>query len=96
MVERLRGLPQGAERKLHARAVVREEALIAKGERIDSELDELVHRDRVARGLRHLHPVGEQVLAVDPVAHGRCAERAFGLGDLVLVVREDVVNAASV
>src|SRR2546427_7804030 len=34
------------------------------------------------------------MLSVHPVPHGRVAERALGLRDLVFVVREDVVDAA--
>src|SRR5438445_356813 len=96
MVERLGGLSQRAQRKVHARPVVRKQALIAEGERIDPEIDHLVDGHGVARRLRHLHAVGEEVLAVHPVPDGGVTVRALGLRDLVLVVRKDVVDAAGV
>ena len=96
VIERFGRLSQRAEREVHPRAVVREQALVPEGERIDLEFDQLVDRHRVARGLRHLHTVGEQVLPVHPVADRRVAVRALRLCDLVLVVREDVVDAAGV
>src|SRR5713101_6473789 len=96
MIERLGRLAQRAEREVHPGPVVREEALVAEGQRIDAERDHLVHRDGVLRGLRHLHAVREQMLPMYPVADDRVAERALGLRDLVLVVREDVVDAARV
>src|SRR6266480_4703752 len=96
MIERLRGLSKRAQRKLHPRPVMSEQALIAKGERVDIELDELVDRDRIARRFRHLHAVGEEVLAMDPVRDRRVAVRALGLRDLVLVMRKDVVHTARV
>ena len=92
VIERFGGLSQRAEREVHARAVVRQQALVPEGERIDLELDQLVDRHGVARRLRHLHAVGEQMLPV----HRCVAVRSFGLRDLVLVVREDVVDTAGV
>ena len=96
VIERFGRLSQRAEREVHARAVVRQQALVPEGERIDLELDQLVDRHRVARRLRHLHAVGEQMLPVHPVTDRCVAVRAFGLRDLVLVVREDVVDTAGV
>ena len=96
VIERFGRLSQRAEREVHARAVVREQALVPEGERIDLELDQLVDRHGVARRLRHLHAVGEQMLPVHPVTDRRVAIRAFGLRDLILVVREDVVDTAGV
>src|SRR2546428_7920977 len=94
VIERFVRLPQRAERKVHARPVMREQALVAKCERIDAELCELVDGDGVPRRLRHFHAVGEEMLAVHPVRHRRVTVGALGLRDLVLVVREDVVDAA--
>src|SRR5438552_3529127 len=96
VVERLGGLSQRAEREVHPRPVMREQALIAEGERIDAELDHLVDGEGVLRRLRHLHAVGKEMLPVHPVADDRMAERPLGLRDLVLVVREDVVDTARV
>ena len=50
----------------------------------------------VARRLRHLPAAHEQVRAVDPEPRRRAAHDRRGLGDLVLVVGEDVVLAAGV
>ena len=47
-------------------------------------------------GLGHLELAEAQVSAVDPVRHHRMAHGALGLGDLVLVVREDQVDPAGV
>ena len=96
VVERFGCLSECAERELHPRPVMREKALVAEGERIDVDLDELVDRDGIARRLRHLHAVREEVLAVHPMRDRRVAVRAFGLRDLVLVVRKDVVDPAGV
>jgi len=96
MIERLRSLSKGAQGKLHPRPVMREQALVAEGERVDIELDELVDGDGIARRFRHLHAVGEQVLPMDPVRDRRVAVCALGLGDLVLVMRKDVVDTARV
>ena len=96
VIERFGRLPQGAERELHPRPVVREQALITEGERIDVELEQFVDGERIARRFRHLHAVREEVLTVDPVRDRGVAERALGLRDLVLVVRKDVVDAAGV
>ena len=94
MVEPLRGLPQCGDAELHARAVVREQALKAERERIDAERDDLVDLERVLRGLGHLHAIGKEMLAMHPGADDGVAECPFGLRDLVLVVRKDVVDAA--
>jgi hypothetical protein len=96
VIERFGRLSQRSERKVHARPVVREEALVTEGQRIDPELDDLVDGHRVAGGLRHLHAVREEMLAVHPVPHRRMAVCTFGLRDLILVVRKDVVDAAGV
>ena len=96
VIERFRRLPERPMRELHAGAVVREQAEVAERERIDVELHEVVDRHGVARGLGHLHAVGEEVLAVHPVTDRRVTVRALGLRDLVLVVRKDVVDATGV
>src|SRR5207253_7547137 len=96
VVERLGGLSQRAEREVHPRPVMREQALIAEGERIDAELDHLVDGEVMLRILRHHHAVGKEMLPVHPVADDLMAERPLGLRDLVLVVREDVVDNARV
>ncbi len=51
-------------------------------------------RDEVPEPFCHLCLVDEQVLAVQPVVHKLLAGETLRLGDLVLVVREDVVHAA--
>ena len=96
VIERFGGLSERAQRELHSRAVVREETLVAEGERIDPQLDDLIDRHGVACGLGHLHAVGEEVLAVHPVTNRCVTVGAFGLRDLVLVVRKYVVDPAGV
>src|SRR5438874_13147224 len=75
---------------------MREQALISEGERIDAELNEVVDGDGIARRLRHLHSVGEEMLAVHPVRHRRVTVRALRLRDLVLVMGKDVVHPTGV
>ena len=53
-------------------------------------------REGVPERLRHLLVVDEQVLDVHPEARELPASRTFGLRDLVLVVRENKVDAACV
>ena len=59
-------------------------------------LEHLGHGGEVAEPLGHLLAADAQVLAVAPDAHEALAGRRLGLGDLVLVVRKDVVDAAAV
>ena len=62
VIERFRRLPERPVRKLHAGAVVREQAEVAESERIHVELHQIVDRHGVARRLGHLHAVGEEML----------------------------------
>ena len=94
--ESFRGLPERAEREVHRRAVMGQEALVPERERIDVELDEIVDGHRVAGRLRHLETAREQMLPVHPVAHRRVPEGGLGLRDLVLVMRKNVVDPAGV
>jgi hypothetical protein len=94
VVKALGGLPERGDAEVHACAVVREEALVAEREWIDTQRLDLVDLERVPRRLGHLHAVREQMLAVHPRADDGVPERAFRLRDLVLVMREDVVHAA--
>ena len=66
------------------------------GEGIDAALDQLGDPLEVAGRLRHLAAGHEEVLAVDPQRGGDLAGQCRALGDLVLVVGEDVVDAAGV
>ena len=59
-------------------------------------LDELGDALEVAGRLGHLPAAHQQMLAVDPVARRDLAGDRERLGDLVLVVGEDVVHAAGV
>ena len=54
------------------------------------------NRQKFALGLRHLAGRGVQVHHVHPVVAPMVADVALGLGNLVRVVREGVVNAAAV
>ena len=58
--------------------------------------EQVAQREEVAGALGHLLAVHAQVRAVHPELHERLAGGALGLGDLVLVVREEVVDAAGV
>ena len=75
-------------------AVPRREDEIAEGERVDALLGELGDTLEVAGGLGHLPAGHQQMLPVDPDAGRRAADQRRRLGDLVLVVREDVVDPA--
>src|SRR6266516_1822597 len=75
---------------------MREETLVAERQRVEAELFDLVDLERVARGLRHLHAVRKKMLPMHPAADDGVSECSFGLRDLVLVMREDVVHAAGV
>ena len=50
----------------------------------------------VAQGLGHLVAVDGQVLRVEPVPSQRAAVRGLALGDLVLVMRKQVVDPSAV
>ena len=69
---------------------------VAEGERVDALVDELGDALEVAGRLGHLAAAHQQMLAVDPVACRDLARDGDRLGDLVLVVGEDVIDAAGV
>src|SRR5262245_63740842 len=59
--------------------------------------EQLVHSDEVAEALRHLLTFDLEKAVMHPhLRHDRRAEGRARLGDLVLVVREDEVDAAAV
>src|SRR5438876_1097749 len=76
VVEALSSLAQRGDAEVHARAVMREETLVTEGQRIETELLDLVDLERVARGLRHLHAIGEQMLPVHPRTHDGVSQRS--------------------
>ena len=88
--------PQRGEGEVQPRPVSRREAQVAEGERVDAAALDVRQDERVAGRLGHLDAVGEQVLAVDPRVDDRAAGVSVALGDLALVVWEDVVDAAGV
>ena len=59
-------------------------------------VQQVTQRVLVPQGLGHLVAVHDQVGAVQPDLHEGLACAALRLGDLVLVVREDVVHTAAV
>ena len=59
-------------------------------------LGDIAHGEEVALGLGHLLVVDVQEAVVHPVVHVRLAGGAAGLGDFVLVVREEQILAAAV
>jgi hypothetical protein len=89
----------GAERgegEVEAGAVVGGGTEVAKGEGVEAAGLNVCQQVLVAGGLGHLEAVDEEVLTVNPGLHVPVAEGGLGLGDLVLVVGEDVVDAAGV
>ena len=76
--------------------VARRERQVAERQRVEAPLRELGHALEVAGGLGHLATGHQQMLPVDPDRGGRAADERRGLRDLVLVVREDVVDATGV
>src|SRR5690606_32783120 len=61
----------------------------------DATLQEILQGEQVPGRLRHLLAVELQELAVKPVADERLAGSALRLSDLVLMVREDEVDASA-
>src|SRR3954451_6387341 len=92
--ERRLGLAQGVLAVLDHRAVVRGAEVVAQHDR-PPLLDHLGDEDRVAQRLGHLVAGHGDPGVVHPVLREVVAE-GLGLGDLVLVVREDQVEAAAV
>ena len=77
-------------------AVGHREEKVAHGHRVVSLREDVVERVEVALGLRHFLAVDEEMLAVHPEIHELLPRRGLALGDLVFVVREDVVHAPRV
>ena len=69
---------------------------VAERERVDAVSDEIRDPLEVAGRLGHLPAGLEEVLPVDPEAGRDLAAERGRLGDLVLVVGEDVVHPAGV
>ena len=76
---------------------MRRQTQVAERERLELQRQQIAQRIRVAGRLGHFQAVGQQVLAVqpDPRERPHAGER-LALGALVLVVRENVVDAAGV
>ena len=94
--QRLLRLQQALPREIELLAIVRREQQVADGGRPVSARDDVGNRVRVAQRLRHLLLVDDEVLDVHPEPRERFAGRALALGDLVLVMREDEIDAAGV
>jgi len=102
--ERLLGLRHRGPGKLQLLAVMHAKVQVTERRGPEPALDDVVEVVDVAEGLRHLlgalrRPllvVDHQVFDVDPEARELAAGGPFALGDLVLVVREDQVDAAGV
>ncbi len=90
------GVGQGVEGEVELLAVVDREEEVAHGARAGAPLQQLAQGVEVAERLGHLLAVDDQVLGVQPGADERLAGGRLALGDLVLVVGEDVVHAAGV
>ena len=88
------GLAQCLLAVLDHRPVVRGAEVVAQHDRAPA-LDHLADQHRVAQRLRHLLAAMVTQAVVQPVRRELVAE-GLGLGDLVLVVREDQVDPAAV
>ena len=95
-LQRLLGAGQAVPGEVQLLAVVRRQQQVAHRRRPEALRDDVGNRVGVAERLRHLLLVDDQILDVHPEARERLAGRAFALRDLVLVVREDQVDAAGV
>src|SRR6266567_2982548 len=58
-------------------------------------LAQIAHSRDVAYPLCHLAPIRQQKLPVTPEARERFSRRAFGLGDLILVMRKYEIDSAT-
>src|SRR5690606_10669719 len=90
------GLLEAIEREIQLLAVVGGEELEADGGGLVALFHERAQGHDVAEGLGHLLGVEEQEAGVEPVAGEGLAGSGLGLGDRVVVVREDEVLAAGV
>ena len=88
--------PQRREGEVEPVAIPNGEAEVSEGQGVKPSLHQVIEDKNVARRFGHLHPVGQQVLPVDPVAYVGLAESGFTLGDLVLMMGEDIVYAPGV
>ena len=98
-VQAVDGGGRGGERlvaEVEAGPVVSRQQGVAKRPRRDPVLEKIGDPGDVALGAGHLPAAHLQVGAVQPGAHERRARGGLRLGDLVLVVREDEVDAAGV
>ena len=94
--ERRAGRRDRVGRVVELAAVAHGQREVPERERVDALIAELGDPLEVAGRLGHLAARREQVLPVDPEADRRAAGDRGRLRDLVLVVREDVVDAAGV
>ena len=77
--------------------VVRADQLQAQGSRLDALGEQVAGGEEVPLALAHLGAFNEQEAGVEPRARvGRASGAAAGLGDLALVMREDVALPAAV
>ena len=76
--------------------VVHRKQQVAQRRRAVALVEDVAHGEDVAERLRHLLVVEVEELDVHPEARRRAAGGAFGLRDLVLVVRKDQIDAAAV
>ena len=75
---------------------MRRRVQVTQRDRIETARQQIGQAIIVARGLRHLQPIDQQVLAVNPVLDEGFAGIAFALRDLVFVMRKDQIDAARV
>ena len=94
--------PEGLGRLAHPLVGELERVAIVRAEKVETErfrlvpLDHVLDPERVAQRLGHLLRREIHEAVVGPAAHEGLPRGAFGLGDLVLVVRKDQVLAPAV
>ena len=72
------------------------QAEVAVGHGVKALFLQQRHGEKLPLGLAHLAAVGVQVVDMEPVIAPLVAQVAFGLGNLIGVVGEGIVNAAGV
>ena len=90
------GRSEGIRVEIELGAIVRAEQEIADLRTGPAFRREVAQRVEITERLRHLLPLDREVFAMEPVIDELAAVCGFALRDLVLVVREHVVDAAGV
>src|SRR5438093_806204 len=89
-------LHETVECKVHLLTVWNGNEKITNCKRIVAALQKIAECKKIAFRLRHLLPINEEMFVMHPETHERSARDRFTLGDLVFVMRKNVVDAAAV